>query len=191
MKNRKWEKILYEASFFNREDNLRYHIENNIPILENVFRAGSEAYINLYSDVKKLFLEGNYNASEVEKEIFETDIGEWAVYENKRVPLDCPMIYKNKLKEADYQGKEVSLGKPQRGGSKKFYVYVKCGDRVKKISFGDPNMSLKIADDERRKSFIARHNCTEKNDKCSAGYWSCRIGRYPNLTGAKKRYTWW
>ena len=41
--------------------------------------------------------------------------------------------------EAEYQGKKVELNKPKRGGSKKYYVYVKNPktDRVKKISFGD------------------------------------------------------
>ena len=95
------------------------------------------------------------------------------------------------INEAEYKGKKVSLGKPQRGGSKKFYVYVKCGDNVRKISFGDPNLSVKVGDPKRRASFVARHKCKEKNDRCTAGYWSCRIGRYPNLTGAKQRYTWW
>jgi hypothetical protein len=95
------------------------------------------------------------------------------------------------LTEAEYKGKQVQLGKPQRGGSKKFYVYVKDGDRVKKISFGDPNLSVKVGDAKRRASFVARHNCKEKNDRLTAGYWACRIGRYPHLTGAKQRYTWW
>ena len=41
------------------------------------------------------------------------------------------------LQEAEYQGKKVKLNDPIRGGSKKFYVYVKDGDKVKKVSFGD------------------------------------------------------
>lgn len=85
----------------------------------------------------------------------------------------------------------MELGKPKRGGSKKFYVYTKCNGKVKKVSFGSPDMSMKISDPERRKSFVARHNCKEKNDRCTAGYWACRIGRYPSLTDASKSYTWW
>ena len=48
---------------------------------------------------------------------------------------------------AKYQGRTVKLGKPFRtpGQSNKFAVYVK--DRktknVKKVRFGDPNMSIK------------------------------------------------
>ena len=40
---------------------------------------------------------------------------------------------------ATYRGKKVTLNKPQRGGSKKSFVYVKAGNKVKKVSFGDPN----------------------------------------------------
>jgi hypothetical protein len=29
------------------------------------------------------------------------------------------------LEEAEYQGRKVTLNKPQRGGSKKFFVYVR------------------------------------------------------------------
>ena len=43
------------------------------------------------------------------------------------------------IQEAEYQGKKVKLNDLIRGGSKKFYVYVKDGDKGKviKVSFGD------------------------------------------------------
>ena len=78
------------------------------------------------------------------------------------------------LQEAEYQGKKVKLNDPIRGGSKKFYVYVKDGDKVKKVSFGDTTgLSIKRDDPARRKSFRARHNCDTAKDKTSARYWSC------------------
>ena len=50
------------------------------------------------------------------------------------------------IQEAEYQGKKVKLNDPIRGGSKKFYVYVKDGDKVKKVSFGDTTgLSIKKA----------------------------------------------
>ena len=40
--------------------------------------------------------------------------------------------------EAEYQGREVKIGKVSRiSGDKKFQVYVKDGDKVKKVTFGD------------------------------------------------------
>lgn len=80
------------------------------------------------------------------------------------------------LREAEYEGRKVTLDKPFRlpsGSSKKFGVYVKDGDKVKKVTFGDPDMEIKRDDDEARKSFRARHNCDDKKDKTTAGYWSC------------------
>tara|TARA_B100000989_G_scaffold298255_1_gene286747 strand:+ start:195 stop:929 length:735 start_codon:yes stop_codon:yes gene_type:complete len=86
----------------------------------------------------------------------------------------CPDV----LEEAKYKGKKVQLNKPKRGGSKKFYVYVKgCAkdkSRVTKVSFGDPNMKIKKSNPKRRKSFRARHKCATAKDKCTARYWSCK-----------------
>ena len=77
------------------------------------------------------------------------------------------------------EGKEPKLNQPFRtpGGPKKFSVFVrdpKTGNK-KKVNFGDPNMSIKRDDPERRKSFRARHKCDQKKDKTSAGYWSCKF----------------
>jgi len=96
----------------------------------------------------------------------------------------------SQLKEAEYNGKKVQLNKPKRGGSKKYYVYVKNPKtgRVKKISFGDvTGLRTKSGNKKRAKSFAARHNCEKKNDKMKAGYWACRLPRYGLVKGGK----WW
>jgi len=86
------------------------------------------------------------------------------------------------LQEAEYQGKKVKLNDPIRGGSKKFYVYVKDGDKIKKVSFGDTTgLSIKRDDPARRRSFRARHNCDNPGPKTKARYWSC----YQWRAGAK------
>jgi len=97
---------------------------------------------------------------------------------------------KTSLPEAEYNGKDVELNKPKRGGSKKYYVYVKNPKtgRVKKISFGDvTGLRTKSGNKKRAKSFAARHNCEKKNDKMKAGYWACRLPRYGLVKGGK----WW
>ena len=78
------------------------------------------------------------------------------------------------LEEAEYQGRKVPLNKPMRGDVKKFKVYVKDGDSVKKVNFGDPNMRIKKNIPGRRKSFRARHRCHTPGPKTKARYWSCR-----------------
>lgn len=82
------------------------------------------------------------------------------------------------LEKAMHEGKEVTLDKPFRlpeGSSKKFGVYVKSGDGVKKVTFGDPNMEIRRDDDQARSNFRSRHSCDTATDKTSARYWSCRM----------------
>ena len=50
------------------------------------------------------------------------------IYTNKALGLEIvesakPVVFQ----EAEYQGRKVKLGKVQRGGKKKFQVYVECG----------------------------------------------------------------
>ena len=76
------------------------------------------------------------------------------------------------LPEEDKSGKK--LNNPTRGDVKKYKVYVKNDKgNVVKVEFGDPNMSIKRDDPERRKSFRARHNCDNPGPKWKARYWSC------------------
>ena len=94
------------------------------------------------------------------------------------------------ISEAEYAGRDVDLNKPKRGGSKKYFVYVKNPqtDRVKKIEFGDvTGLRTKSNNPDRARSFAARHNCEKKNDKTKAGYWACRLPRYGLVKGGK----WW
>ena len=96
--------------------------------------------------------------------------------------------------EAEYKGKDVDLNKPKRGGPKKYYVYVKNPKtgNVKKINFGDAGgLTAKINDPDAVRSFVARHDCKNKNDKTKAGYWACRLPRYGKSLGLKGGGAWW
>ena len=85
---------------------------------------------------------------------------------------------KKEIDEAEFKGKKVALGKPKRGGPKAYYVYVKDGDKVKKVTFGSGGLRAKIKNKEARNAFAARHNCKDKKDRTKAGYWSCNLPRY-------------
>lgn len=79
------------------------------------------------------------------------------------------------LSEAEYQGRNVPLGKPMAGDVKKSKVYVKGpSGRVVKVNFGDKKMKIKKSNPKRRKSFRARHNCDNPGPRHKARYWSCR-----------------
>jgi hypothetical protein len=83
--------------------------------------------------------------------------------------------------EAEYQGREVKLGKPMSSGDgkSKYKVYVRdpSTGNIRKVTFGDPNMEIKRDDPERRKNFRARHGCgtARASDRTKAAYWSCRM----------------
>lgn len=44
-------------------EGLRYHLDNQIPLVENVYRYGSESYFNLINEVRKLQSEGKVDLS--------------------------------------------------------------------------------------------------------------------------------
>jgi hypothetical protein len=80
--------------------------------------------------------------------------------------------------ETEKDGKKVKLNKPflTPNGPKKRSVYVKNDKgNVVKVNFGDPNLSIKRDDPDRRRSFRARHHCdTNPGPKWKARYWSCK-----------------
>ena len=245
---------------------LQYHIDNNRPLTEHLYRAGSDSYFALFAEARNLYSRNVLKISNTDDlEILkETDLGHFGMFEGKKVPLDFPMVneeqedyvvvdkrnfkplmmnhrdgyyekwsteekaqadagelnrayqktygavegphivmYKSdyysekrkqgELTEAEYQGRKVELGKPKRGGSKKFYVYVKDGDKVKKVSFGDTTgLKVKLKDKKARNAFSKRHDCPNKKDRTKASYWSCNLPRYaPALGLGPKMNTFW
>lgn len=95
------------------------------------------------------------------------------------------------LEKSEYEGKKVALRRPYRvqGKGHKFEVFVKDGGKVKKVSFGDPNMEIKRDDPEARKNFRSRHNCDSKTDPTTAGYWSCRMWSKDSVSKLTKEST--
>ena len=78
--------------------------------------------------------------------------------------------------EEENEGKKLNKPFLTPGGPKKRSVYVKNEKgNVVKVNFGDPNMTIKRDDPERRKSFRARHGCDNPGPKTKANYWSCKF----------------
>tara|TARA_R100000008_G_scaffold3082_1_gene2265 strand:+ start:1124 stop:1636 length:513 start_codon:yes stop_codon:yes gene_type:complete len=159
---------------------------NEISIVNNIYRVGSEAYVDLFAEAKRMTKKGVYIPNAEEKLFFETNIGEWAMYNGKKVPLDCPLIEEEQLEEAKKKKakKKPKLNKPTRNteGGKKYKVFVrnpKTGN-IKKVTFGDKKGGLEgnWNDPEARASFAKRHKCAQKKDKTKAGYWACRAHKY-------------
>ena len=240
-------------------EGLKYHIDNNKPLTEHVYRAGSSNYFNLWAEARALYTRGILEFSGDDLDILtETHLGEFGIYEGQKVPLDFIMEEEEPVEEIKLTGagvmdvirrvskdaklldflnfntfkdflafiktgslddyyevmddikkydqqltegldeakskpkkKNPPLGKPHRGGSKKFYVYVRDPKtkRIKKVSFGAQGMSAKINNPKARQAFSKRHNCPQKNDKTKASYWSCRLPRYAKLLGLKSSFS--
>jgi hypothetical protein len=182
--------------FVDFSESLKYHLVNSMPITENVFRPGSDKFFSILEEARNLFDEGVLELKGIDKELYETtEIGTFGTFNGIRVALDIPMEFEEELNEAEYHGKEVKLNHPMRGGSKKYYVYVKNPKtkKVKKICFGDVKggLTAKVSDSDARRNFAARHKCSTKKDKTKAGYWACRINKYGHLWGGKTYPGYW
>jgi hypothetical protein len=174
-------------------EHLQYHIENNLSLTDNVFRAYSNGYFNLVNEVRELWEQGLISLNEEDTLMVESDLGKTAEFEGEYVYLDAPVSLMEEINEADYRGRNVDLNKPFRtpGGPKKFAVYVKSPKgNVKKVTFGDPGLRVKNANKKAAKSFRARHKCDQKKDRTTAGYWSCSIGRYAKQLGLSASHSW-
>ena len=262
-------------------ENMQHHVKNKLPITENTFRYGSESFLDLWAEARYLYSRNAIHVNDDDKHIIlETNLGEYGIYDGKKVPLDMIMEEKDKeikdergskedieyakdirfqplsnllgiimnkyqdtnnktylnlndeLQELFTQNpknkisytevlivlkkyltdaevnellasakagvneskdkKTPPLNKPKRGGSKKFYVYVRNPKtkKIKKVSFGDTTgLSAKLNNPKARKAFAARHDCKNKKDKTKASYWSCHLPRYAKLLGIKSNFS--
>ena len=177
-------------------EGLKYHIDKKQPLTENVYRAGSERYFDLWAEARTLYSRGilEINNQDDIEILTETHLGHFGLLEDgTRVPLDF-IMEEVELDEAKDKKKTPALNKPHRGGAsgKKYYVYVRNPKtkKIKKVSFGDSTgLSAKINNPEARRAFAKRHDCANKKDRTKASYWSCRLPRYASLLGLKSSFS--
>ena len=165
-------------------DALKYHIENGLTLTNNVFRVYSEGYFDLVNEVRELWGEGKIDLNEEDILMVESDLGIKVKIGKEYVYLDAPYI-----SETETEEDIIAFRTP--GGPKKFAVYVrKPGGGIKKVTFGDPKLRVKNANKGAAKSFRARHKCSQKKDRTTAGYWSCNVGRYAKQLGLSSSNSW-
>lgn len=170
--------------FCKLSDGLKYHIENGLDLTNSVYRLGSDAYNNLFEEVKQYWDEGNIILNGPSAWMAKNlEVGKDAVYNDR----DSGRTIK------------VKLDSPKRGGNKKFIVYRNSGrvDKegnivAKKIEWGDPNLSVKNDDPGRAASFWKRHQCDkkEKMDPNKAGFWACYIHLFAKQLGLQSTNPW-
>jgi hypothetical protein len=164
-------------------DELKYHLDKQIPLNENMFKEYSKSFINLINEVRSLYNKNLIDLNDEDRSIVESDLGKKVLLENGQVVyLEVPTEDQSFLNEAEYQGRKVKLGKIMQGDVKKFKVYVKNDKgNVVKVNFGfggksakGKRMVIKKNNPQRRKSFRARHNCDNPGPRWKARYWACK-----------------
>ena len=78
---------------------VHYHVENNIPFAENIYRLHSEEFYKLFNEARELYNEGLLTElNDWDKQLLETDIGKFEYFEEekKKVPLDIPIAVEEK-----------------------------------------------------------------------------------------------
>ncbi len=187
-------------------EGLKHHIDNNKPLTEHLYRAGSSAYFNLIAEARSLYSRGilEFTNEDDLAILTETDLGHFGMFEGKKVPLDFPIelteeeineiydLYEAKKKKAKKKDNRP-IGKPMRdtSGGKAYKVYVKDPKtkKIKTVRFGSGGLRAKINDSKARAAFAKRHKCSTKKDRTKAGYWSCRLPRYAKLLGLKSSFS--
>ena len=118
--------ILTESKVKNiLSEGLQYHIDNKIPLHDTIYRYSSDKHLSLIKETKKLYSRGVIDLAEGDKQLIETNLGEFGMFEGEVVPLDLPMMneasdtnmvmYLLQLKQ-DLKGKgfDVKVGKPSK-----------------------------------------------------------------------------
>ena len=174
-------------------EGLKYHITRDLPLTEQVYRAGSEKYFNLWAEVRALYSRGileiqNQDDLEI---LTETNLGEFGILEDgTKVPLDFPME-EEYITESKNENKPI--GKPMRdsSGGKAYKVYIRDPKtkKIKTVRFGSGGLKAKINNPKARQAFAKRHDCKNKKDRTKASYWSCRLPSYSKLLGLKSNFS--
>lgn len=176
---------LYNIETYNTiTEALKYHIDNKLTITESIFRIGSSSYADFVCETRELYFKGLIELCEADQFIVEKlKTGTKAV-----------------LSKRGQSEKEVVLDSPERlpkGDRKKFIVYRDSGKKNKdgkiiafEIKWGDPKRTVKNHDDAARKSFLARHKCSEKKDMNKAGWWACNVHLFWKQLGLESDKPW-
>jgi hypothetical protein len=138
------------------------NILNEDDYVDNAYSKGDQPHDNPIDD---------YDELDVEQEDMDDFINFLKGYSTQLEEANCNCVY-----EAEYQGREVKLGKPTQGDVKKFKVYVKNPKtgKIIKVNFGQKGMNIKKNNPGKRANFRARHNCDNPGPRTKARYWSCR-----------------
>jgi hypothetical protein len=124
-------------------EGLKYHMDNNKPLTEHVYRAGSNNYFNLWAEARALYsreiLEIT-NKDDLEI-LTETDLGHFGMFEGKKVPLDFPIELNEQMDiYDDIANMEFGMDYDQLGDNEKEWVR----DEIDNMEYSNESLEEKI-----------------------------------------------
>jgi virulence-associated protein VagC len=111
---------------------LQYHIDNNLPLTENIFRVNSEKFYQLVNEVRELFNNDKIRLTETDIFLVETDLGKSVKLSNgETIWLDAPIVEEEMINETIKL--DIKVGDTLMGGKfKNKKVVVKTIDKNEK-----------------------------------------------------------
>ena len=106
-------------------EGLKHHIDNNKPLTEHLFRAGSRAYFDLFAEARSLYSRGilEFTHEDDLALLKETHLGHFGIFEDKKVPLDFPILLNEQMDIYDeIANMEFGMDYDQLGPGEKEFV---------------------------------------------------------------------
>ena len=106
-------------------EGLKHHIDNNKPLTEHLFRAGSRTYFDLFAEARSLYSRGilEFTHEDDLALLKETHLGHFGIFEDKKVPLDFPILLNEQMDIYDeIANMEFGMDYDQLGPGEKEFV---------------------------------------------------------------------
>ena len=108
-------------------EGLKYHIDNNRPLTEQTYRAGSSNYFNLWAEARSFYSRGIIEITNEDDlaVLTETNLGEYGTLEDgTRVPLDFIMEDEYlDLNEGTFESNEIAIYDDPNGDAGETRIY--------------------------------------------------------------------
>ena len=147
-------------------EGLKYHIDNNKPLTEHLYRAGSRAYFDLFAEARSLYSRGILEfINEDDKALLtETNLGHYGMFEGKKVPLDFPIELNEQMDIYDeIANMEFGMDYDQLGDNEKEWVRDEIDNMEMRESLNES--------DSKYPNFDLNKNIKYKDTSISSGMW--------------------
>ncbi len=70
-------------------ENMKYHIDNKLPLTKTKLKYGSESFLDLWAEARYLYSRNIIHVNDLDKKVItQTNLGEYGLIGDKKVPLD-------------------------------------------------------------------------------------------------------